>query len=82
MEVRTVSDHDIKKIIKEVKSYKQTTDKEIKLLHVQIVKLHKMIEKSMIPEDNPDAYEIKAMRNFESKKKKGGMKFVSLDSSR
>jgi hypothetical protein len=80
MEIKTVSHHEIKKIIKEVKSYKQTTDKEIKLLRVQIIKLHKMIEKSVIPEDNPDIYEIKAIKNFESKKKKGDMKFVSLDS--
>ena len=80
METRTASHHEIKKIIKEVKIYKRTTDKEIKLLHRQIVKLHKMIEKSMIPEDNPDAYEIKAIKNFESKKKKGDMRFVSLDS--
>ncbi len=82
METKTVSHHDIKKIIKEVKSYKQTTDKEMKLLRVQIIKLHKMIEKSVILEDNPDAYEIKAIKNFESKKKKGGVKFVSLDSLR
>jgi len=80
MEIKTVSRHEIKKIIKEVKSYKQTTDKEIKLLRVQIVKLHKMIEKNEISEDNPDTYEIKAIKNFESKKKKGGMKFVPLDS--
>ena len=36
----------------------------------------------MITEDNPDAYEIKAIKNFESKKKKGGMEFVPLDSLR
>ncbi|MEX0764311.1 MAG: hypothetical protein WDZ43_04175 [Nitrosopumilaceae archaeon] len=80
METRTVSHHEIQKIMKEVKIYKRTTDKEIKLLRVQIVKLHKMIEKSVIPEDNPDAYEIKAIKNFESKKKKGDLGFVSLDS--
>jgi len=82
MEVRTVSPHEIKKIIKEVKSYKQTTDKEIKLLRGQIIKLHKMIENSVIPEDSPDVYETKAIKNFESKKKKGDMKFVPLNSSK
>ncbi len=40
-----------------------------------------MIEKRVIPEDNPDAYEIKAIKNFESKKKKDGMEFVPMDSS-
>lgn len=82
METKTVSNQEIQKIIKEVHLYKRTTDREIKLLHTQIIKLHKMIEKSIIPEDNPDAYEIKAIKNFESKKKKGGMKFVPMDSSR
>ena len=80
METRTISHHEIKKIIKEVKIYKRTTDKEIKLLRAQITRLYKMIEKSGIPEDSPNAYEIKAIKNFESKKKKGDMRFVSLDS--
>lgn len=38
-----------------------------------------MIEKRVIPEDNPDAYEIKAMKDFESKKK-NDVKFVPFDS--
>jgi len=80
MATRIVSNQKIQKIIKEIHHYKRTTDREIKLLHIQIVKLQKMIEKSVIPEDNPDAYEIKAIKNFESKKKKGSMEFVSLDS--
>lgn len=80
MATRTVSNQEIQKIIKEIHRYKRTTDKEIKLLHMQIIKLQKMIEKTVVPEDNPDAYEIKAIKNFESKKKKGGMEFVSLDS--
>ena len=80
METRTVSHNEIKNIIKEVKIYKRATDKEIKLLRVQIIRLHKMIEKSVIPEDNPDTYEIKTIKNFESKKKKSDMRFVSLDS--
>lgn len=82
MATRTVSSQEIQKIINEIHRYKRTTDKEIKILHVQIVKLQKMIEKSIILEDNPDAYEIKAIKNFESKKKKGGMEFVPLDSLR
>jgi hypothetical protein len=78
METKSTS-HEIQKIKKEVKTYKRATDKEIKLLRVQIGKLHKLIEKSVIPEDNPDAYEIKAIKNFESKKK-NETDFVSLDS--
>lgn len=39
-----------------------------------------MIEKSVIPEDNPDAYEIKAVEDFESKKKKEDIEFVPLGS--
>jgi hypothetical protein len=80
MATRTVSSQEIQKIIKEIHRYKRTTDKEIKLLRMQIIKLHKMIEKSLIQEDDPDAYEIKAIKNFESKKKKGDMEFVPLDS--
>ena len=39
-----------------------------------------MIGKSVIPKDNPDVYEFKAIKNFESKRKKGDTKFVPLDS--
>lgn len=80
METRTISNQEIQKIKKEIHHYKRTTDKEIKLLHMQIIKLQKMIEKRVIPEDNPDAYEIKAMKDFESKKKKNDMKFVPFSS--
>ena len=39
-----------------------------------------MIEKRVIPEDNPDTYEIKAVKDFEAKKKKNDMKFVPFNS--
>ncbi len=81
MQARTISPHEIKKIMKEMHHYKQTTDKEIKHLHIQIIKLQKLIEKNVIPEDSPDSYEIKAIKDFESKRKKGNMKFVPLNSS-
>jgi hypothetical protein len=38
-----------------------------------------MLERSVIPEDNPDNYEIEAITDFESKKKKSANQFVSLD---
>ncbi|MFZ1076446.1 MAG: hypothetical protein WAN47_03325, partial [Nitrosotalea sp.] len=76
---KTVSHQEIKKIMKEIHIYKRTTEKEIRLLNMKIAKLQKMIEKSFIPEDNPDAYEIKAIKDFESKKKKEDIKFVPLD---
>lgn len=41
--------------------------------------LQKMMEKNIILEDNPDAYETREIKNFESKKKKGGIEFMSLD---
>lgn len=82
MEAKTVSRHDIEKIMKEVHSYKRTTDKEIKILNLRIIKLQKMIEKNIIPEDNPTSDEIKAIKDFESKKKKDNIDFVSLDSLR
>ncbi|MGI0046582.1 MAG: hypothetical protein ACREBB_05270 [Nitrosotalea sp.] len=81
METRIVSPQEIKKIMREIHAYKRTTEKEIRLLNMKIAKLQKMIEKSVIPEDNPDAYEIKAIKDFESKKKKDGS-FVPLDSLR
>ena len=60
--------------------FSSSFDKEIKLLNGKIAKLHKMIEKSVIPKDNPDVYELKAIKNFESKRKKGDTRFVPLDS--
>lgn len=82
METRSVSHHEIQKIMKEIHSYKRTTEKEIRLLNMKIVRLQKMIEKNMISEDNPDEYEIKAIKDFESKKKKEDIEFVSLNSLR
>ncbi|TBR21262.1 MAG: hypothetical protein EPO63_08865 [Candidatus Nitrosotenuis sp.] len=79
MEARTTSRHEISKILRDVKKYKRSTDREIKLLNMKIAKLQKMIEKNRIQEDNPDEYEIKAIRNFETKKKE--VVFVPLDSS-
>ncbi|QLH08946.1 hypothetical protein DSQ19_05125 [Candidatus Nitrosotenuis sp. DW1] len=69
METRMTSRQEINKIMRDVKKYKQTTDREIKLLNMKIVKLQKMIEKNMMREDSPDEYEIKAIKNFESKRK-------------
>ena len=80
MEARVEPHREIKKIMKQFQLYKQVTDKEIKLLNMKIAKLQKMIEKSMIHEDNPDEYEVKAIRNFEPKKTKGKLEFVPLDS--
>jgi hypothetical protein len=80
METKTTSRHEIKKIMREIHVYKRTTEKEIKLLRAQIIKLQQMIEKSVIAEDNPDAYEIKAIKDFESKKKKEDIEYVPLDS--
>lgn len=68
---------EINKILKDVKKYKQTTDLEIKLLNMKITKLQKTIEKNMIREDSPDEYEIKVIKNFESKKK---AEYLQLDS--
>jgi hypothetical protein len=80
METKTTSSQEIRRIMREIHVYKRTTEREIRLLKMKIAKLQKMIEKSVIPEDNPDAYEIKAIRDFESKKKKEGIEFVPLDS--
>ena len=71
---------DIKKIIKQFQLYRRDTDKEIRLLNVKISKLQKMIEKSIIQEDTPDEYEVKAIKNFESKRTKNKMVFVPFDS--
>jgi ribosome-interacting GTPase 1 len=80
METRMESYREIKKIMKQFHLYRRVTDKEIRLLNMKIAKLQKMIEKSMIHEDNPDEYEVKAIRNFEAKKTKGKLVFVPLDS--
>ena len=74
------SRREIKKIMRQFQLYKQVTDKEIRLLNMKIAKLQKMIEKSMIHEDNPDEYEVKAIKDFEVKKIKGKLEFVPLDS--
>jgi len=73
------SRQEINKIMRDVKKYKQTTDREIKMLNMKIVKLQKMIEKNMIREDSPDEYEIKAIKNFESKKKAEYLPLNSLN---
>lgn len=74
------SHQEIKKIMKQFQLYRRVTDKEIKLLNMKIAKLQKMIERSMMQEDNPDEYEVKAIRNFEAEKTKGKLEFVPLDS--
>lgn len=80
MATRSVSNGEFNKIRKEIHNYKRTTDKEIKRLNEKIARLQKAIEKNSIQEDSPDKYEIKAIKDFESKRKKGQTKFVSLDS--
>lgn len=78
MKTRLTPRQEINKIMKDVKRYKQTTDLKIKLLNIKIIKLQKMIEKNRILEEgSPDEYEIKAIKNFESKKK---VEYLSLDS--
>lgn len=79
MATRMESRQEIKKIMSEFQRYKKITDKEIKLLNMKIAKLQKMIEKSMIQEDDPDEYEVKAINDFEAKNK-GKPEFVPLDS--
>lgn len=79
MQVRQASHHEIQKIIKEFHRYKISTEKEIRLLNTKIARLQKMLERSVIPEDNPDNYEIKAIKDFESTKKKATSQFVPLD---
>lgn len=79
MATRMESRHEIKKIMSEFQRYRKITDKEIKLLNTKITKLQKMVEKSMIQEDNPDEYEVKAIKDFEAKNK-GKLEFVPLDS--
>ena len=79
MATRMESRQEIKKIMSEFQRYRKVTDKEIKLLNTKIAKLQKMVEKSMIQEDNPDEYEVKAIKDFEAKNK-GKPEFVPLDS--
>jgi len=79
METRTVSHHEIEKLLKEFKVYKRTTDKEIRALHLQITRVQKIVERSVIKEDMPDEYEIKAIKNFEAKKSKK-LDYVPLES--
>jgi hypothetical protein len=80
MQTRQVSSHEIQKITKEFRSYKRSTEREIRLLNTKIVRLQKMLEKSMIVEESPDDYEIKAIKDFESARKRTDSQFVSLDS--
>jgi len=77
---RTISHQDLQKIIKEVYLYKRNTDKEIRLLKARIAKLQRAIEKGAIPEDKPDAYEVRAVKDFESKRKRQGERSVPLRS--
>lgn len=80
MQTREASSNEIQKVKKEFRSYKRATAKEIRLLNVKLARLQKLIEKSVIPEDAPDKYEVEAIKDFESKKK--ASKYVSLDSLR
>lgn len=78
MQVRTTPKQELNRVLKDVKKYKRATDKEIKLLNMKIVKLQKLIEKNIIQEEEPTKDEIRAIKNFESKKNR--MEFVSIDS--
>ncbi len=80
METRTVSHHEIERLLKEFRVYKRTTDKEIRALHLQLTKVQKILEKLVIKEDIPDEYEIKAIKNFEVKKSKEKFDYVPLES--
>ena len=80
MQARSISNHEIQRVMKELRSYKRTTEKEIKLLNAKIARLQKIVEKSAIQEDAPDRYEVEAIKDFESNKKAG--KYVPLNSLR
>ncbi|MHB8545774.1 MAG: hypothetical protein ACYDAJ_03310 [Nitrosotalea sp.] len=47
---------------------------------MQITRVQKILEKSVIKEDIPDEYEIKAIKNFETKKSKEKFDYVPLES--
>jgi hypothetical protein len=79
VETRTVSHREIERFLKEFKTYKQDTDKEIRALHSQITKVQRILEKAVIKEDSPDKYEIKAIKSFEAKKSKK-LDYVPLES--
>lgn len=68
MAIRTQPYKDIKKIMKQFQLYRSYTKKEIRLLNAKISKLQKIIEENIIQDDNPDEYESKAIKNFESKR--------------
>jgi len=68
MAIRTESYKDIKNIMKQFQLYRRYTKKEIRLLNAKISKLQKIIEENIIQDDNPDEYESKAIKNFESKR--------------
>lgn len=80
MQTRQVSHNEIQKIAKEFRIYKRSTEREIRLLNTKIIKLQKLLEQSVIPEDIADNYEVKAIKDFESMKKKSTGQFVPLDS--
>ncbi len=64
MQTRQVSHYEIQKITKEFRNYERSTEREIRLLNTKIVRLQKILEKSVIPEDNPDNYEIEAIKKL------------------
>ncbi|MGI0062773.1 MAG: hypothetical protein ACREBA_10015 [Nitrosotalea sp.] len=80
MQTKTVSHNEIERLLKEFKIYKRATDKEIRTLHLQITRVQKILEKSIIKEDSPDAYEIKAIKNFEARKSKEKFDYMPLKS--
>ncbi len=52
--------------------------KEIRMLRGKIDKLEHIVEKRLVGEVKPDAYERKAIMEFEKKRKAGKLEFVSL----
>lgn len=79
MAIRSILHQDLHKTIKEFSTYRKNTDKQIRLVKSKIAKLQKIIKSNMILEDKLDSYEDKAVKSFESKKKKANMKFVPLN---
>jgi len=52
--------------------------KEIRVLRGKIDKLENIVEKRLVGEIKPDKYERKAIAEFEKKRKTGKLEFMSL----
>ncbi|MGI0058665.1 MAG: hypothetical protein ACREBJ_02755 [Nitrosotalea sp.] len=80
MQTRTVSHSEIERLLKEFKIYKRATNREIRALHLQITRVQKILEKSVIKKDSPDECEIKTIKNFEARKSKKKFDYIPLKS--